>query len=202
MKNIILFGVPRSGKTTFARMILKEFSGYNIIEEDIVYTAYKQAVMNLEKKRNTNKNVVVNVETDSLLPYELAKQFFDKNIMYEPKLNFILESSNIDTKTLMEYSKDNIVLVFGYPKLTVKECINNVHIHDTGADWTYVEPDWRLNKFFTVYLKESKQLVKDCKKLNLKFVDTSYNRKEVLNNLFEWLKEENSNSKKISKITC
>lgn len=36
MKNIILVGVPRSGKSTFARMILKNYSNYSIVRADII----------------------------------------------------------------------------------------------------------------------------------------------------------------------
>ena len=44
MKNIIILGVARSGKTTLARMIKKRYSNYNIIDGDCIRNAFEKSI--------------------------------------------------------------------------------------------------------------------------------------------------------------
>lgn len=47
MKNIMILGICRTGKTTFSRMIQKEFSNYQIIEVDTIISALQKTVKNV-----------------------------------------------------------------------------------------------------------------------------------------------------------
>lgn len=42
MKNIMVLGICRTGKTTFSRMIQKEFPNYQIIEVDTIISALQK----------------------------------------------------------------------------------------------------------------------------------------------------------------
>ena len=47
MKNIMILGICRTGKTTFSKMIQKEFNNYQIIEVDTIISALQKTIPNL-----------------------------------------------------------------------------------------------------------------------------------------------------------
>ena len=47
MKNIMIFGICRTGKTTFSKMIQKEYNNYQIIEVDTIISALQKTVPNV-----------------------------------------------------------------------------------------------------------------------------------------------------------
>ena len=44
MKNIMIFGICRTGKTTFSRMIQKKLRNYQIIEVDTIISALQKTI--------------------------------------------------------------------------------------------------------------------------------------------------------------
>ena len=44
MKNIMILGICRTGKTTFSRIIQKEFPNYQIIEVDTIIAALQKII--------------------------------------------------------------------------------------------------------------------------------------------------------------
>lgn len=182
MKNIILLGVPRAGKSTFAKMILKKYPNYNIIQHDIIASAYTDTV------RHINRN--------SMIPYDmdfvnlLLNKIFFYSAKYEPKLNFILDSNGMEIDNINRFRYNNIIIVFGYPNITPQQCLENFSKYDTIDDWTFSEPEWRLKILADTYVDDSKKYEQKCKELKVKFVDTSDNRNEVLKDLLIWLEKE------------
>lgn len=47
MKNIMILGICRTGKTTFSKMIQKEFNNYQIIEVDTIISALQKTIPNI-----------------------------------------------------------------------------------------------------------------------------------------------------------
>ena len=181
MKNIILLGVPRAGKSTFAKMILNKFPNYNLIEGDTIANAYLCTL-----KETSNNNVIT---YDTNFSKKLIKQIFINSSECEPTLNYILDTSFLDLDDIKDLDyKNNLIIVFGYPNITVEEEILNLLKYDTENDWTYREPEWKKRNYIDYYIKSSKHYEEECKKLNLKFIDTSKNRQETLNELLTWIK--------------
>ena len=79
MKNIMILGICRTGKTTFSKMIQKEFRNYQIIEVDTIISALQRTV----------PNVPIGFIHDNLkenrLP-EFLNLFIQKNILFCPKI--------------------------------------------------------------------------------------------------------------------
>lgn len=189
MKNIIILGSPRAGKSTFAKMILKEFSNYNIIQEDAIVHAYLKSLLELSEKNDKYNSI--NIQDAMNIAHKSLQIIFDYSIYSNPSLNFIFDGMSIPLEEVSKYSNhDTIVLVFGYPDITIEEGLSNVRKYDKQNDWTYVEPDYRIRMLFNNCIKESKEQQEKCKELGIKFVDTSKNREEVLKDLFEWIKTE------------
>lgn len=190
LKNIILLGVPRAGKSTFAKMLVKEFPSYNILQDDAIIGAYLSASEDLQSERQQDKEYT-SITLDMQLAREISKRTFECSIKYEPTLNYLLDTKSLSVEDAHQYKqKGNIVIVFGYPNITAEECFHNIVKYDTEEDWTYIEPGWRLMRYCKAYTEDSKKFEKDAKKFHLKFVDTSYNREAVLNELLEWVKKQ------------
>lgn len=180
MKSIVLLGASRAGKSTFAGMLSKELKSCQIISGDLVRLSYRDEIYK-------NKNIKASLMKEKPEYRNFLKSYFDYTIKYGNSIYTILDTVDFKPKDYKLF-KNSLIIVFGYPNLTKEECLNN---------WrTYIEPnDWPLNKTGeellnkaqrTIY--ESKQFFRECKKYNLKFVDISFNREKVLNDLLTWTK--------------
>ena len=77
MKNILITGIPRAGKSTLARRLFENLPNYNLIMEDTLCTTaedvYKQCVV-----KNSNDEVVINI-SDMV---NFSKLFCEKYLYY------------------------------------------------------------------------------------------------------------------------
>lgn len=178
-------GVPRSGKTTFAKMIMNNYKNFSIVQADVIKSAYID-LCRYNAKQNYSNEIIV----DESATQKLISSCFDYYTNYEPNINFILDTFDFNLEAAKEYvNKGYIIIVFGYPNITVAEAIENTEKYDTELDWTYIESYSRKNYLFKIYIMDSKKYQKECEMNNIKFVDTSKNREDVLNNLFKWLND-------------
>ena len=89
------------------------------------------------------------------------------------------------------FNQDSTIIIYlGYPKLTPKEAFENYRKYEKKTDWTVRRTDEQLLEFAEEWTQNSKTFEQDCRKYSVRFVDTSYNREEVLKNLINELKEE------------
>lgn len=184
MKNIILTGVPRAGKTTFSKMILNTFDNYEIINGDKVIENYFKKICD-----ETNDKIVV---LDINNGYRKIKDVFSDKILSNPKKNFILDYMEINEIDILKYIKnDCLVFIFGYPKSNIDSLIKNTQKYDNKDDWTYYESINKLRNHFNYYLEKSIHYEKFCKENNIFFVDVSIDRNKVLNKAIEYLKKIN-----------
>ena len=181
MKNILLLGVPRSGKTTFSRMLLERYPKYQIINGD----SFRQSIRHL-----ISDSKLSSYEIGMLDEYQdILYNYFDKCTVYNKDLNYILDTTNIVPENAKRYENENsIIIYFGYPDLTVEEILENIRDNDTEIDWTYDRSDEELLEKIEKYLRASKKYQKKCADLGYKFVNTSYNRGSVLDELLDWIK--------------
>ena len=132
MKNIMIFGICRTGKTTFSKMIQKEYNNYQIIEVDTIISALQKTV----------PNVPIGFIHDNLkenrLP-EFLNLFIQKNINKNGKeLGFIINGDSILPEDLSKYFdlKDMIVYYFVTEKLSPEQILENCRKFDSKEEWT------------------------------------------------------------------
>ena len=186
MKTILILGICRTGKTTFSRMIQKEFRNYQIIEVDTIISALQRTVV----------NVPIGFIHDNLqenkLP-EFLNLLIQKNINKNGKeLGYIANADSILPEDLHKYFdlKNMIVYYFVTEKLSPEQILENCRKFDSDEEWTTRRTDEELLKHFKFYKKIEKTIINDCKKYNIKCIDTSENRDIVLNKLLVDLKNE------------
>lgn len=153
MKNIIIFGICRTGKSTFSKMIQKEFKNYQIIEVDTIISALQKTIPDLP--------IGFIINGDSILPEDLLKYFDLKNV---------------------------IVYYFVTEKLSPEQILQNCRKFDSEKEWTTRRTDTELLDHFRFYKNIEKEIIMECQKYNIKYVDTSENREMKLNQLLDNVK--------------
>ena len=186
MKNIMILGICRTGKTTFSKMIQKEFNNYQIIEVDTIISALKKTI----------PNIPIGFIHDNLkenkLP-EFLNLLIEKNINKNGKeLCFIINVDSILPEDWFKYFdlKEMIVYYFVAEKLSVQQILENCRKFDSKEEWTTRRSDEQLLNHFKFYKNVEKKIIKDCKKYNIKCIDISTNRQTIFKQLLDEIKQE------------
>ena len=189
-KNILIIGAARTGKTTLARKIQKEF-GYNLVSLDDIICALEE-YPECHIKHDGDEN-------------ETAKNFspFLKRYMIELSegTNFyngvksVIEGTHIDFEELMPFLKDEkvrdkyIVIGLTYNSIDEQTLYNEIKKNDTEDDWTYWCDDEELKGNVKYFIERNKYFNKKFKEYDIITFDTSINRKQVLADAVQSLKE-------------
>lgn len=191
MKNILILGICRTGKSTFSKMIQKEFRNYQIIEVDTIISALQKTI----------PNIPIGFIHDNLkenkLP-EFLNLFIQKNINKNGKeLGFIINGDSILPEDLLKYFDLNNMIIYYFvtEKLSPKQILENCRKFDSKEEWTIRRTDEELLNHFEFYKDVEKKIINDCKKYNIKCIDTSENRQIIFNQLVDEVKNELSLSK-------
>lgn len=191
MKNILILGICRTGKSTFSKMLQKEFRNYQIIEVDTIISALQKTI----------PNIPIGFIHDNLkenkLP-EFLNLFIQKNINKNGKeLGFIINGDSILPEDLLKYFDLNNMIIYYFvtEKLSPKQILENCRKFDSKEEWTTRRTDEELLNHFEFYKDVEKKIINDCKKYNIKCIDTSENRQIIFNQLVDEVKNELSLSK-------
>lgn len=184
MKNVIIGGSIRSGKSTLCEKLHHEL-GYSVVESDTIVTAFDKVFPELNIKHNNPK---------------LTKQ------NYAPFVNALLSGfhkgltfHNIPTafcgaqflpQSLSEYKNINnfLVIFLGITDITAQELFFNIRQHDKATDWTSTAPDEKLQLYCNEIIKTSNFYKEECKKFNFAYFDTGLNREQAFNNVINYIK--------------
>lgn len=181
-KSIIIFGEPRSGKSTLANMIADELN-YQIIHIDALRNTFAKIYPEL----NIAPDIAIKNEKFQLF----IQEYLDANLKEERnKYGYVMEgceTSVADCNRLFN-SKDNIIYYLAPVDVTPDEFFRNIRANDTENDWTHNRSDEQLMQSVKRMISRGKNFEEECKKYNINFVDTSHNRKEKLNNILEDIK--------------
>lgn len=184
MKKIMIFGICRTGKTTFSRMIQKEFPNYQIIEVDTIISALQKTVNNIPI------GFIHDELEENYLP-QFLNLMIEKNIKKNGKdLSFIINGDSIMPEDLKKHFDldDAIVYYFVNSKLSPQDILNNCRKYDAKTEWTSRRSDEEIIKHMKFYKNIEKKIIEDCKKYDISCIDTSENRDIILKNLLEELK--------------
>lgn len=181
MKNIILIGASRAGKSTFTKLLNKRFN-IMIIRTDLLRLAFRDAVY---KDKNISLSEVKS--NSDYINYVLS--YYKYANMYDVDYMKVVDTVDFNPKDCIKF-ENSIVICFGYPNITKEEVVANWKKYDTELDWTKYKSDEKLLRYAESEIKNSQTLKEECEKYNIKFVDTSYNREKVLNELLGYITKE------------
>lgn len=169
--HVIIAGAARSGKTSLSLMLNKY--GYTHYKMDSIKRGICESY---ELKYDNWKDVspiicsiinriIEDNKTDTNFGYE--KYLFDTPFLYPKDIEMINTS---ETK----------VIFIGYAHISVEDEINEIRKNDLDHYWTSKIGDDELRRWTYDNIEFSKYLESECKRLKIKYYDTSTNREEVL----------------------
>ena len=194
MKNIIIWGVPRCGKSTLAQMIRQAF-GHSVIQMDAMKSVYD--VIRPED----------NISAPEMTDYSEAKLMAKMVTRLIQCLSWgndrgefhVYEGVSFDMEAILPalpkekfpVSLDNFIIIcMGYAEISPEEKVKEVIQYETARDWTSRESPASKLAHFRAYCEESKIVKKTAERLGLKYFDVSSNRDKVLDEIMRYIREE------------
>ena len=204
MKNIIIAGWGRAGKTTLARKINEELN-YFVISVDKLVATFQGAYPQLNIKLNWNRRKT----TDNLAPFLghfLGAFSSSHGVAYELNLRahavkgnrFVLEGGYFNFEKILpilkmyeiEELKDKFFLIgLVQNKKTADEFVNDFKKYDTEDDWTYGFDDDELREYASQdAIPSSRSMTDHLVKYGFTIYDTSTEREQVFDKIVEDIK--------------
>lgn len=187
MKNLIILGISRAGKTTLQKMILEQYK-FNIVSIDAMISAFSKiipdlGIHHLHNKRKPDTAII-------LIPF--AAEYAIKLQKHTPKdIPILFEGASCAPEMALElFPSDTFkIIALGYPDINADECLKAIRENDTLDSWTKNFSDSELFIRCERNINESNILSKKCKELGIPFLNTSFNRDCVLKGFIDNLPE-------------
>lgn len=210
MKNIIIVGPSRAGKTTLAKRINEELN-YFVISLDKLVAIFQGAYPQLDIRLNWNREKT----TDNLAPFigHLLGAFSSSHgVTNELNLrshavkgnSFVLEGGYFNFEKIssilktygIEEMRDSFILIgLVQSKKTADEFVSDFKKYDTEDDWTYGFTDDELREYATQdAIPSSRAMIEHLMKYGFTIYDTSTQREQVLNQIIEDIKSQLHNA--------
>lgn len=186
MKNILIMGIGRAGKTTLSKMLKDKISSYNLIHSDSLKWAMIRA-KDQEEYYRENVDKQKEFEHGEYFQRTLL-EFFNSSIRKDKnKYGYILESGQLHPKIVSEMIdfENTIVVCLGLGDYSIDDMVELCIKHDTPEDWTYGLSREYLRKHAKDWYEANEMLKVECPKYGIKYYDTSKNRLEILNMIME-----------------
>ena len=204
MKNIIIAGPGRAGKTTLARKINEELN-YFVINLDKLMTAFGKAYPQLDIRIAWDyEKATANIAP--FLGHYLG--MLSSSYSFADDLNlrahvvkgnrFVLEGGHFDFEKIssivkmygIEELKDNFILIgLVQNKKTADKFFNDLRKYDTEDEWTYGFDDNELRELIIQDFIPSNQFMTDhLVKYGFTIYDTSTEREQVFDKIIEDIK--------------
>lgn len=179
MKNIIIVGASRSGKSTLAKQITSmlnishfPFDAFvSTLEELYPQIGIKHVDDNIDMSRKISRLLRVFVKH---MEYEESRYLIDLYQVYPEDLKEIL-------------NQDFVILYLGYPFVEIKDKLKQIKQHARKIDWTNDVSDEEMIEIITLFQNENKIMYEQCKKLGIPFFDTSTNFEKVIEDALQYI---------------
>ena len=202
MKNIIIAGPSRAGKSTLAKKINEELN-YFVISLDKLVATFQGAYPQLNIRLNWNREkttdniapflghylgVFSSADGRGLLPYSHCAVKGNRFVLEGGYFNFEKILPILKTYGIEEL-KDNFLLIgLVQNKKTVDEFVSDFKKYDTEDDWTYSFNDDDLREVSEDAISFSQSMSDHLVKYGFTIYDTSKEREQVLDKIVEDIK--------------
>lgn len=179
MKDILILGMPRTGKTTLAGKLRRKLFNYDVISCDCIRDMIKDSFPQLGIGRGKAQQ---NRET---LPYCISRLLKYNKKRSNIEVGFIVEGAQILPDDTNRLFKNSIIIFLGYGQKSADEILENIRKNDTIKEYTYKRSDERILKELNNNIIIDKMIQEKCKIYHYLYIDTTENREEKLNKIVE-----------------
>lgn len=167
-KNIFIGGVARAGKSTISEKICVN-SIYNHFPVDYIATSFKR---NFPQCGINDKVIIDNGSVNLSLFLSTVIEKMNKT-----NERFVIDSAHVMPKDIIQYlNREQWDIFFiGYPNILPEVKFNNIRENDSKLCWTRHFNDKDMLELTKGLIEKSKEIEKQCKKYNIRFIDTSTN---------------------------
>ena len=174
MKNIIICGTCRAGKSLLSKEIKRICPWFNLYHIDQLRDALTHTFnkdFNSEENHNELRHFIYNLYKECLIEQKNNPNNFNKYVIIE---GIFITKEEI----LTNYNDGNSIIIFvGKPKLTDDEYFNDIRskekIYNT---WTVNQSDEKVREMSKNFVLKSCEDEQFCKQHGFLFLDTSYNQ--------------------------
>lgn len=186
MKNILIMGTGRAGKTTLSKMLKDKYNSYNLIHSDSLKWAIIRA-KNEEQYYRENVDIQKEFEHGEYFQKTLLELYNSLIIKDTKGYGYILESGQLHPKIVKEMIDfDNtIIICLGLGNLAKDEMVNLCIQHDKENDWTYGLEREYLEKHAEDWYNCNEMLKMECPKYGIQYIDTSKDREKILQQILD-----------------
>ena len=205
MKNIIIVGPGRNGKTTLARKINEELN-YFVISLDKLMTVFDKAYPQLDVRIAWDYGKAA-ANVAPFLGHFLGIFSSGQGMANDLNLRkhavkgnrFVLEGGHFDFEKIspvlkiygIEELKDNFILIgLVQNKKTAEEFFCDLRKYDTEDDWTYGFDDDELREFSEMCVRFNREMTDYLIKYGFAVYDTSTERERVFEKIIKDIKSE------------
>ena len=184
-KHIIIAGVPRTGKTTISSLIAKTGKYQHLCMDAIIGAFEKEFPETGVTTYTENPDSMVIDVSGKIVKF--INDIISANNYDKCDYKLIIDILELTPHDYVHYIDKRFadIYFFGTPDLTASQIYDNIKKYDTSDDYTFYITDKDLMKRCKRFHDLSIYLEKECKKYNLPFINTSYNREEQINTLVE-----------------
>lgn len=182
MKNIIILGSSRAGKSTLASLICKKYN-YSYVSGDSIRNAFINIYPELGY---TTKNTIEKIEFCKFINFIINQN----NIHLKRDVYYVIDSADISIQNAKDIFKNSLIIAIGCKNIDEKELAENIKNNDTKLDWTYGYSDNDLKDIAHRTIKRSKEIYNECVEMQIPYFDTSINRKNTYDKIFEFIDKE------------
>lgn len=175
MKNIIIFGTSRSGKTQLAKLLSTKLN-YSIVMVDSLVSAFQNSMPELEINHTNRDGKSINNLEPFLLAYIKSINKIDKKAR---NINYIIEGSYFNFDNIIKLKEDFIVIVLLTKLNSIQKYYNMLKKYDKEYDWTYNLSKKDLLDYCKNLFNHNNYLANKCTENKIKYYDTVNNREKV-----------------------
>ena len=176
--HIIIAGAARAGKTTLSLMLNNE--GFTHYKMDSIKRGICEAY-NLKYDSWDEVSTVMSIIINRIIEdNKTDTNFLKEKYLFDIPFIYPKDLSLINTE-------DTLVIFLGYAKASAAKHFLKIRNNDASNLWTSKLDDETLAKNVKENIEFSKKLERECKKYNIPYFDTSFNREEVLKEAKEFI---------------
>lgn len=190
MKDVLIMGTGRAGKTTLSKMVKEKYKEYNLVHSDSVKWGLIRGA-NKEEHFRTHVDEQKEFEHGEYFQkaqLEIFKSLCDKN-KDKNKYGYIWESGQLTPKIVSELINfdKTVIVCLGLGDFGVEDVINLCREHDVPEDWSYDMPYDKLKCHAEAWIKSNEIFKRDCPKYGIKYWDTTKDREKSLNEVLDYI---------------